>query len=94
MRALLVLVFLTATAWANAPAPWAMCEGKRAGDSCSSMYYPAGICVVDDFSCRETPSCLTCESRNGRAFGIYFLPAIVMIGGAIALVVIRRRRAS
>jgi hypothetical protein len=79
--------------FANAPAPWAVCNGKQAGDSCSSLYYPAGICVVDDFSCNETPSCLVCESRGDRVFAFYVLPALAMIGGAIALLLLRRRAA-
>jgi hypothetical protein len=29
------------------------------------LYYPLGRRVVDDFACRDTPTCLTCRAYQG-----------------------------
>jgi hypothetical protein len=92
MRALAIVLFLTATAQANAPAPWAMCMGKNAGDSCNSMYYPLGKCVRDDMSCREHPQCLTCRSRSGCDIGAGGAATGAALVGAALLALLLRRR--
>ena len=94
MRALVILLLYAAPAQANAPAPWAVCSGKKAGDSCSSLYYPLGRCVVDDFACRDTPTCLTCRSRGGCDLGAgEAASGAALLGGVTLLLLIRRRGA-
>ncbi|MCC6750590.1 MAG: hypothetical protein IT371_23210 [Deltaproteobacteria bacterium] len=56
---------------ANAPAPWAVCDGKREGDSCASSYYPNGRCVRQPAELCSRPrnavgTCLSCESSGKR----------------------------
>jgi MYXO-CTERM domain-containing protein len=66
---LLVLVFVAAPrlAKADAPAPWAVCEGHQAGDSCASTYYPGGQCVehpAEDCPGTDAGVCLYCDSGS------------------------------
>jgi hypothetical protein len=95
LRATLIILIVALNASANAPAPWAVCNGKKAGDSCSSLYYPFGRCVVDDFACRETPTCLTCRSRGGCDVGGDGAAAAgaALLGAVTLLLLIRRRGA-
>jgi MYXO-CTERM domain-containing protein len=94
MRVTVVILIVALNAWANAPAPWAVCAGKKAGDSCSGMYYPFGRCVVDDFACRESPTCLTCRSRGGCEVGEGPAAAGAALLGAVTLLLLIRRRAA
>ncbi len=73
MRALVlaVLVALPAVALADAPAPWAVCEGKAAGDSCAGRYFPDGVCRPSDAGCPGSDAgiCLWCISGGGGGGG-------------------------
>ena len=92
VRAALIILIVALNASANAPAPWAVCSGKKAGDSCSSLYYPFGRCVVDDFACRESPTCLTCRSRGGCDISAGGTAAAAALLGAVTLLLLIRRR--
>jgi uncharacterized protein (TIGR03382 family) len=94
MRTALLLVLLTGRAYANAPAPWAVCAGKKAGDSCSSIYYPYGRCVPGGSDCQQPGPCLVCEKGEGF-FGAEGAATVAAVAGLVGLVwLIRRRRAS
>ncbi|HZS39721.1 MAG TPA: hypothetical protein VFF06_22970 [Polyangia bacterium] len=86
-------------AWANAPAPWAICRGKREGERCDSRYYPRGLCVRDpEARCaddeRSGGVCLSCEAGADRSFARDVTPAAAALVGAagIALAALARRK--
>jgi hypothetical protein len=92
MRAFILWLLLSGSAWANAPAPWAVCGGKKAGDSCSSLYYPAGLCQARETGCGDDQPCLYCESRPGCALGAGGAATVAAIAGFTALLKLLRRR--
>jgi uncharacterized protein (TIGR03382 family) len=93
MRALVFVLLLSSLAQANAPAPWAVCEGKKPGDSCSGIYYPLGRCVVEDLGCGDhgRKSCLTCRSR-GCDIGSGGVSSLAALAGLVGLALLLRRR--
>ncbi len=40
-----LMLLVPVVAKADAPSPYGVCEGKQAGASCASNYYPDGTCV-------------------------------------------------
>jgi hypothetical protein len=94
MRALALASLLAwaSPARANAPAPWAVCAGKKAGDSCSSLYYPYGRCVPGS-DCGGPGPCLECEKGKGFV-GVDGAATVATVAGLIGLMwYFRRRRA-
>jgi hypothetical protein len=74
MRAFAIasLIVFSSLAFADSPAPWAVCEGKKAGDSCNNSYYPGGHCTAVDGGNGCTPdagTCLWCTGASGGGGG-------------------------
>jgi hypothetical protein len=99
VKTLLALLFFSSVAWANAPAPWAVCAGKKAGDKCGGFpYFTRGRCVLrEPTACGGPPQpiCLMCESScaiapaSATGIGSHLLLAMALLALAI-----RRARAS
>lgn len=98
MKKVVAFLLFSSAAWANAPAPWAICDGKKAGDKCGGFpYYTRGRCVQREPSACGQPRdvCLTCESACAIApgaptgIGTHLLFAL-----ALLTIAIRRARAS
>jgi hypothetical protein len=92
LRLLAVFAILTAAApaRANAPAPWGMCRGAKAGDPCDSRYYPRGLCLPEPAgSCPEGAPCLYCSAGADKSFKHDVTPAATSLLGLAGLAALR-----